>query len=162
MNQAAAPEFGVRSPSEPAKLFSGPRSETIRRILITTAWLGALVALVAWVYFGWPWALGFAGGTLVGMSNIFFLSLLSQMILTTGKRNKGAIAAVVALKILVVYGGLAALLLWHLPSALSVVAGFSVVLLVIVLKAAGRAMLDAGLFGRGATSDHTGDKNGES
>ena len=64
----------------------------------------------------------------------------------------GQIVALLAVKIPLVYGGLAALILWKLPPALAIVAGFSLVLVIIVLRAAGRALLDSGLLG-GAERD---------
>lgn len=147
MNHPAPLSQGSESQTEPAGHLPMPRLETIRRVLVTSAWFGAVVALVAWVYLGWPWALGFAGGLAIGMANLYFLATLAQLVLTTERRSKSAIAGVFALKALVVYGGLAGLLLWDTPPALSVVAGFSAVLLVIVLKAVGRALLDTRLFG---------------
>ena len=161
MNHPAPLTQGTQSQSEPAAMGYVPRLETIRRILITSAWFGGLVGLVAWVYLGWPWAAGFAGGLIVGMANLYFLASLTQLVLTTDRRNKGAIAGILAIKVIVVYGGLAALLLWDLPSALSVVAGFSVVLFVIVLKAVGRALLATRLFGRDAPADQVGEEHAE-
>ncbi len=115
----------------------------IRRILVTTAWFGGVLALIAGALLGWAWALGFAAGTLVGAANLLFLALLARLVLVSGRRNVPRILAVLSIKVLIVYGGLAALLLWKTPPTVPVVLGFSLVLIVITLKAAGRALLSS-------------------
>ncbi|MCK4412708.1 MAG: hypothetical protein KAY32_04105 [Candidatus Eisenbacteria sp.] len=118
----------------------------IRRLLVATACLGGIATLAAWAYLGWPWALGFAGGALIGVLNLVFLTVLAREVLRLGRRRGGRIAALLALKLPLVYGGLAALLLWETTPLVAVVMGFSLVLLVIVLRAAGRALIESGLF----------------
>jgi hypothetical protein len=127
-----------------------PAPEAIRRILVTSAWFGGLIALAAWVLLGWRWALGFTGGALIGAGNLYFLTVLARIVIVPGRKNLPSILAVVTIKILTIYGGLAGLLLWHLPPTLAVVCGFSLVLAVITLKAAGRALLSHGGFKGGA------------
>ena len=87
--------------------FAGPAA--IRRICFTTAWFGAVAAIAFWVYLGWRWSLGYVGGTVTGIANIFFLSALTREVLTTEQRNKLRIFLLLAIKVVVVYGGLAAL-----------------------------------------------------
>ncbi len=123
----------------------------IRRIVLTSAWTGALVALLVWTAVGWAWALGFAGGAIIGILNLIFLTALTREVVRTGKRSAGRIAALLAVKIPLIYGGLAALLLWRVLPIAAVVIGFPLVLVVIVLKVAGRALLTSGLFGRTAS-----------
>jgi hypothetical protein len=125
----------------------------IRRILVTTAILAALVALALWVYAGWRWAAGFAGGAVIGAANLVFLTALMREIIRPGRRSRGRIAALLAVKVPVVYGGLVGLLVWKAPPAIAVVIGFSLVLIVIVLKAAGRALLDSGLLSQARSGD---------
>jgi hypothetical protein len=120
----------------------------VRRVLITSAWLGALVVLVGGVYLGTRWGLGFAGGALVGAANLVFLTVLVRETVRLGKRRYGRILAILALKIPIVYGGLAGLLIWRVPATVAVVLGFSLPLIVITLKAAGRAIFQSGLLGR--------------
>ena len=142
--------------SEPLTPFPGMLGTdigVIRRVLVTTAILAALVALVLWVYAGWRWAAGFAGGALIGAANLVFLTALVREIVRPGPRARGRIAALLAVKVPVVYGGLVGLLVWKAPPAIAVVIGFSLVLIVIVLKAAGRALLDSGLLS-GTPRDH--------
>ncbi len=122
----------------------------VRRILITCSWFGALIALGAWALLGWRWALGFALGALLGGANLYLLSVLARLVITPGKKNLPSILAVLTIKVLVIYGGLAGLLLWRLPPTLAVVCGFSLVLVVITLKAAGRALISSAWAGTGA------------
>jgi hypothetical protein len=131
----------------------GPRD--IRTILVTSAWFGGVVTIAAWVYFDWSWALGFASGALVGAANLVFLTALVREVVTPRKRKPARIASLLATKMVVVYGGLAALLLWKRLPTVSVVVGFSLVLIVITLKTAGRALLTSGVLG-----DRYGRENG--
>jgi len=136
------------SSKDATKLFAdgGESLRVIRRLLLATGSLGALTSLVGWAYLGWAWALGFAGGVLVGMLNLVFLTLLAREVLRLGRRHGGRIAALLALKIPLVYGGLAALLLWDALPLVAVVGGFSLLLLVVLLRVAGRALVDSGLL----------------
>jgi len=123
---------------------TGADLDVIRRTLIAVAGLTALLCLVAGVYLGGAWACGLAAGSAVGMLNLIFLTALVREIVRPGKRHAGRIAALLALKLPVVYGGLALLLLWRWPPVAAVVGGFSLVLVVIVLKAGGRALIASG------------------
>lgn len=134
-----------------------PAPAAIRRILLTSTWFGAIAALAAWVFLGWRWALGFAGGALIGAANLLFLTVLARMVIVPGRRNLPSIAAVLSIKFLAVYGGLAGLLLWRFVPTLAVVCGFSLVLVVITLKAAGRALLSGGRLGSGMGSPGNGE-----
>ena len=127
----------------------------IRRILLTSTWFGALVALAAWAYLGPSWAVGIIGGALVGAANLVFLTGLTREIIALQHRNKQRIFGLLAIKIIVVYGGLAGLLLWNWLPALAVVGGFAIILLVITLKAAGRALIATGIF-RAQTKENQG------
>ncbi len=110
----------------------------VRRIALTSAWLGALAALLLWVAAGSRWALGFAGGAALGVANLLLLSALIRAIVVLGRRDRRRIAWLLAIKVPLVYGGLAALLLSRFAPPASVVIGFSLFLAVIVLKAIGR------------------------
>jgi hypothetical protein len=110
----------------------------VRRITLTSIWLGALAALLLWAGVGPRWALGFAGGAALGVANLLLLSALIREIVTLGERSRRRIVGLLAIKVPLVYGGLAALLLARIAPATAVVVGFSLVLAVIVLKAIGR------------------------
>lgn len=146
----ALPPSGAGAAASPLPLHGGiadlPPAAAVRRILITSAWFGASVALVAWAFFGWRWVLGFVLGGLLGAANLHLLSVLARLVVVPGRKNLPSILAVLTIKILVIYGGLAGLLLWHLPPVLAVVCGFSLVLVVITLKAAGRALISGPLI----------------
>jgi len=130
---------------------SGPQA--IRRILIPCAWLAVIFAALAWVFLSFNHALAFIGGTIVGCLNLIFLTLLVQQILVaSGSRNYLTIALILALKILIVYGGLAGLLIWETTPIIGVVSGFSLILLVITLKAAGRALIASGILESGKSN----------
>ena len=118
---------------------AGPHA--IRRILISCAWFGGVVTLVAWVYLGWPWAVALAGGAAIGAANLAFLTALSQQVFAGEKRKTRKIVVLLVTKVLLVFGGLAALLTWDAPPIIGVVCGFSLVLVVITMKAIGRALL---------------------
>ena len=132
-----------------------------RSILITSAWFGALVAVAIWAYLGFPWFLGFVGGALIGAANLVFLTVLAREILTLEKKKRLRIAAVLAIKVVMVYGGLALLLVWDLPPTLAVVVGFALVLVVITLKAAGRALLASGVFGAQSVKGSNANRRGK-
>jgi hypothetical protein len=138
---ASSPGKGEAHPAP-----NGP-VRAVRRILISCAWFGGLVLVALWVFAGGPWALGFAGGALIGTANLVLLALLVREIIRPGRRNAGRIAALLAIKIPLVYGGLAALILWKLPPTLAIVSGFSLILIIIILRAAGRALVESGLLG---------------
>jgi hypothetical protein len=110
----------------------------VRRIALTSIWLGALAALLLWAGVGPRWALGFAGGATLGVANLLLMSALIREIVTLGERSRRRIVGLLSIKVPLVYGGLAALLLTRIAPATAVVVGFSLVLAVIVLKAIGR------------------------
>ncbi len=119
----------------------------IRSILVTCVWFGAIAALAAWISLGGPWALGFLGGAVIGGGNLYLISLLIRRIMDPQKKKLVRTLGLLAIKIVGIYGGLGLLLLWDLTPAASVVCGFSLVLAVIVLKAAGRVLLPRGSSG---------------
>lgn len=121
--------------------------DAIRRILQTTLWLGALLTLIAWAYLGWRWALAFAGGVCIGGGNLIFLTALARQFLRPGPRDLASLIGLLSMKLVVIYGGLLALLLWKEMPTAGVVCGFSLTLAVITLKAAGRALLASGITG---------------
>ena len=137
MNSDPRPE---REPAAPGEFV------LIRRTLITTAWLGALACLVAWTYWGGSRALAILAGLVLGSANLVFLTALVREFVRLGERDAVKIAVLFASKMLVVYGGLAALLLTRRLSVLALVGGFSLPLAVIVLKAGGRALQATRLF----------------
>jgi hypothetical protein len=119
----------------------------VRRVALTSAWLGAVVALLLWAGPGARWALGFVGGAAVGIANLLLLAALIRAILVPGRRDPVRLARLLGAKVLLVYGGLAALLVSRAFPAASVAIGFSLFLAVMVLKALGRLVTGAGPAG---------------
>jgi len=113
----------------------------IRRIAVTSLWLGAVAAILLWAATGGRWALGFGAGAALGVANFLLLAAVMREIVTLERRSRRRIALLVAIKVVVIYGGLALLLVSKLAPILSVVTGFSLVLGVVVLKALGRLLI---------------------
>ncbi|MBD3235497.1 MAG: hypothetical protein GF330_02195 [Candidatus Eisenbacteria bacterium] len=120
---------------------------TTRVVLGHGAWFGLLLGLLLWRLIGGRWALGFGAGTLLGMANLLLLGALAREVVRTSPRRAGRIAALLAVKIPLIYGGLAALILLMAFPPLAIVCGFSLVLVIVILRAAGRALLESGLIG---------------
>ena len=116
------------------------------RVRRTSIAAGLVVSLVVWFYKGpWP-ALGFISGCAWSLVNIQVLRLLVLQITNDPEKHKLRIAAVLALKVPVLYViGYVLLKTGRLPAA-GLLAGFAWPLAVIVLKAAGRLLL--GLDGK--------------
>lgn len=119
----------------------------IRAVLITSLWFGAIITVVLWVLAGPRWGLGFVAGGIVGALNLLLLTSIVRQLIRLAPRNAWRIAGLIATKVVLVYGGLAALLLWRICPTPAIVAGFSLTLVVIVLKAAGRALITGSLSG---------------
>jgi len=115
----------------------------LRKTLVATAWLGALACLAAWAHYGGRCALGLLGGMFLGAANLVLLAALVRQWIRPGRRSVGRVAALLAVKMLLVYGGLAALLSSRLLPAAAVVIGISLPLVVISLKAGGRALQES-------------------
>ena len=81
------PPVSPKGEATPGTPTSPDSHRTIRRILITSAWFGALCALAGWILWGGMWALGLAGGLLVGMAHLVFLAILADLVLVTGRRR---------------------------------------------------------------------------
>jgi len=113
----------------------------VRRVLITTSWLGVLVALCVAVYIGLPKAAAWGAGLLLGIANLLSLNgLFKEMLRPAGGRTK-ALIAYVALKFPAIYlAGALALIKLRLDP-LYLLAGFSLFLAVSLLKVLGRLVL---------------------
>jgi hypothetical protein len=112
----------------------------VRRIVVTSAWLGGLAAVLLWAGAGPRPAVGFAGGAGLGIANLVLLSALIREIVVLGERSRRRIVRLLAIKVPLVYGGLTALLITRWAPPVAIVAGFTLVLAVIVLKAVGRLL----------------------
>lgn len=113
----------------------------IRRILRTTAWVGAVVSLCASVYLGILPAVAWTAGVALGMADLAVLDLLLRELL--GRRRPVALVLAFLAKFAGLYAIGAALIFWARLPALALLAGFPLFLGVAVLKIAGRLLLSA-------------------
>jgi len=113
----------------------------LTRSLKATALLGLLGSLFASVYVGWGWALGFLLGAAWGIGNLYLLRALVGKVVSLGGRDTWAIVVLVLIKFPLLYGVGFLVLSRPWYPVWAPVSGFSLSLLVIVLKAMGRALL---------------------
>ena len=114
----------------------------VRRVLITTAWLGTVCFLCVGFYIGLGMAIAWVAGVALGLAD---LSLINGLIReATGSQRRSILAVLFALKTVVLYAvGAVALFLLDL-NPFFLLAGFSLFLVVIVLKVLGRLLLSSG------------------
>ena len=113
----------------------------LHRVRKTSIAVGLVVSLAVWVYGGPLPAAAFAAGCAWSLVNIHVIRLLVLFVTGDARRRKLWIAAVLLLKVPVLYGTGYLLLSAVRPSAPWLLAGFGWPLLVVVLKAAGRLLL---------------------
>jgi len=116
------------------------------RVRKTSIAAGLVVSFVVWIYKGpWP-ALALITGCAWSLVNLHVLRLLVLQVTNDPGKHKLRIAAVLAVKVPVLYAiGYVLLTTGRLPTV-GLLAGFTWPLVVVVLKAAGRLLL--GLDGK--------------
>ncbi len=132
----------------------------LQRVRKTSIAVGLVVSLAILTYRGpWP-AAAFAAGCAWSLVNIHVIRLLVLVMTGDARRSKLRIAAVLLLKVPVLYGIGYVLLSMARLSAPWLLAGFGWPLLVVVLKAAGRLLLglDAGRNPAGSAGHGAGRK----
>ena len=113
----------------------------IHRVLVTTAWVGAVVFLCLAGYRGLPASFAWAVGVLIGEADLAALHALIREVM--GARRRLALICLGFVKFVVIYGlGAAALILLRVSPWLFL-AGFSLFLVVASLKILGRFVLSA-------------------
>ena len=113
----------------------------VRRVLITTAWLGAVCLICIGFYVGWAPAMAWIAGVALGTTDLLLINALIAEAITL--RRKAVLALYFALKTVVLYAiGAIALFQLHL-SPLFLLAGFSLFLVVVFLKILGRLVLSS-------------------
>jgi hypothetical protein len=127
----------------------------IRRTVAATAVAGFLGSLIALVYASPAAGGGVAAGAALGAANFWLLWRLIRLVLGPERGSPRAIAVAFLLKVGLVYGVGAALLIWGRVPAVWLLAGFSLVLLIVALKVAGR-VLTAGGSGAGSSGRRMG------
>jgi hypothetical protein len=118
----------------------------ISRTLKTTGLLALLALIFGSFYFGFNPALSFFTGAIWGMVNLFFLSLLVRSTLKPDGADKSAALIILLVKFPILYFSGYLMMTTSFFNPLLLVAGFTLNLMVMVLKAAGRALLKLDYF----------------
>lgn len=113
----------------------------IRRTLRTTGLLALLALVFGSLYFGFSPALSIFTGIIWGMVNLYFLSMLIRSTLRPEGADKMTALILLIIKFPLLYLSGYLMMVSNYFNPLLLVIGFTVNLLVIVLKAAGRALL---------------------
>jgi len=115
--------------------------EFLKRVQSATAVVGALTFVLVSVYYDMSWGLGVLVGCGWGIANFWALTqVLTAMLTMDGvQRKRALIFAAIKFPVLYFLGYLALHSEWFPP--ISLLAGFSLLFLVILLKAAGRTFL---------------------
>jgi hypothetical protein len=113
---------------------------TVKRILFTTTWFSALVALAIWAYLDGWWAFSYAIGSVWMMLNFVALAGLLRLITALPSASKLFIFTLICAKIAVVFIALYWLFQIRELRPLGLVAGITTLLVVILLKATGQAL----------------------
>ena len=115
--------------------------EFITRIIKTTSVVALMVALFGSVYYDWQPSLGFLAGATWGLLNLYLIKSLVTEAITTGKPRKWVAIGIGVVKFPVLYFAGYLLLDLGYFSPVSLLAGFSLLFVVAVLKVLGRLIL---------------------
>lgn len=117
---------------------------SIRASVIVTA----ILAPFTFLYFGIPTGWGFVAGAVWNIINVYLLSQVITNLITPHPSNKklGAVAGV--LKFPVLYGIGFVILSYTNPSVYGIMAGFSLILAIFLLKAIGISYLNISYQGK--------------
>jgi len=113
----------------------------IGRTLRTTGVISLLVLIFGSFYYGFQPALSVFTGIIWGMVNLYFLSLLIRATLKTGEVDKMTAFVLLFVKFPLLYVSGYLMIVSDYFQPLLLLSGFTIVLLVIVLKAFGRTIL---------------------
>ena len=116
----------------------------IRRVLVSTIWFSSVAAIILWYRVGGRFALGYAIGTLWGILNFWFLKEVVVYTVTLEDRSFKEILWRAVIKFPILYGIGIWILVSGIFSILALTAGFSMVLVVFVLKALGSKLTGKG------------------
>lgn len=115
--------------------------EFITRIIRTTAILALLAAMAIAVYYDWEFAVGLLIGSAWGLANLYMFKLLVTEAISPEKTRTNLIVILMLIKFPLLYVGGYLLIDWGYFSIYSLLAGFSLMFLVTILKVAGRMMM---------------------
>jgi len=111
----------------------------VRRVLVTTGWVGLISFLCIAVYIGLPQAGAWIAGVVLGAAELFILDALIREAI--GPRRRAALVAYGLLKFAGIYAvGAACLFALHMRPWF-LLAGFSLFLAIALLKVLGRMLL---------------------
>ena len=116
--------------------------EFIHRVIKTSLVVAVLCFLFVTVYYNFKFGAGLLAGTMWGCLNLWFLTQLVVEIFSPGKEiRKGKVIVIAVVKFPLLYAtGYILLKINYLP-AISLVSGFTLIFLVMFLKAMGRWVL---------------------
>ena len=115
--------------------------EFITRIIKTTAILALVAALATSVYFDWVFALGLLIGSVWGLVNLYFLKKIITEAISPGETRTGSVVLLILVKFPLLYIGGYFIVAWNFFPVYSLLAGFSLMFVVMVLKILGRMIL---------------------
>lgn len=116
--------------------------EFIQRIIKTTLLVATIVALFVAVYYSVPYAVGLWFGTIWGSINFYFIKILIQEVSTPSRSaRRNVVLLILTVKFPLLYFAGYILLRWQYIPDLSLLLGFSLLFVVMVLKALGRVLL---------------------
>lgn len=113
----------------------------VSRTLRTTSLLALVVLIIGTFYFGFYPTLSVVTGIVWGMVNLYFLERLVRSTLRPEGIDKTAALVYLFIKFPLLYASLYFMVTSDFFDPILLLVGFTVVLLVIVLKAAGRVLL---------------------
>lgn len=113
----------------------------VSRTLRTTSLLALVVLIIGTFYFGFYPTLSVVTGIVWGMVNLYFLERLVRSTLRPEGIDKTAALVYLFIKFPLLYASLYFMVTSEFFDTILLLVGFTVVLLVIVLKAAGRVLL---------------------
>ena len=115
--------------------------EFIKRVTILSGVLSAVAFLFLSVYYQFPFALAFLAGGLWSSLNLLAMTFMVQQLLRPTPIDWTAALAAIFIKLPLLYGAGFLLITWDYLPKPGLVAGFSIVLAVIILKGLGRMIL---------------------
>ncbi len=119
--------------------------EFIHRVIKTSLVVAALGFLFVTVYYDFKFGAGILVGTIWGCLNLYFLTnLITELFSPEKEVRKGKVVLIVLVKFPLLYLiGYVLLMIKYFP-AISLVSGFTLIFLVMFLKAMGRWLLSLG------------------
>ncbi len=115
--------------------------EFITRIIKTTAVVSLVVSLCISYYFDWKIGLGFFVGAAWSLINLFFIRTLIKEVVSPNEARKSITAVLALLKFPLLYVAGYFIVASEFFSVYALLAGFSLLFAVIVLKVLGRLIL---------------------